>query len=733
MHSLSEFGANVPAFLAKLWKLVDDPETNELISWTEEGTSFYIRDQAQFARRLLPMYYKHNNMASFIRQLNMYGFHKIVSADAGSLRLDKDEMEFAHQCFLRGHPYLLEHIKRKVGKSQILTGKLDDGKDTTNGGVVVKAEYMNKILSEVKSMRGRQDSVENRLTAMKQENEALWRELSLLRQKHLKQQTIVNKLIQFLVTLVQPSQRLNKRRYPLMINNVAHPSGKSNNKDPNDLQRELVVSLRDSLHASQIMSRSSSGPTIHELDDSILPDAESILPEIDSDSSNTITLHVPGSELAEVIDAGLEPEILSPDSEVLDRLQEQTTSLHVPLLEVNSIGEEMSEKGLKTTSPSPELLLAVPPTELNPSIVVPGLHTGKGKPTIQVAVQTAPQKTLSRSAPTRSVSTRRSVANSSKVLSGGSKAGSYQDMKNTVDDSQPAIKKEPRVIPPRGRKRKQGNKNSALASRNDTPKIQNEPVDILADLGLVTDSTNTIMSGSPNIITDGSNGSICGSVASPVNQLVAFPESPIPVAHSPVSSSPSHCSMMQSVSMSPLSAGPTITDVTSPLIAQFPSNTAAEQVSPQPSPVRNLSSPYDMTLACTSQEGTSPTPSFKSSFNRDDLDHHVGAMDADLGTLKDFLNSSGIQLDANTLLGLFNPDESMMPEGDGSSFTSKMDASGNELMYYQPDFMDLEEIWNGDNGRSTPPSSPILPEVNTPIVLPTSPGFPSPASKRRRN
>ncbi|XP_052126474.1 heat shock factor protein isoform X10 [Frankliniella occidentalis] len=678
MHSLSEFGANVPAFLAKLWKLVDDPETNELISWTEEGTSFYIRDQAQFARRLLPMYYKHNNMASFIRQLNMYGFHKIVSADAGSLRLDKDEMEFAHQCFLRGHPYLLEHIKRKVGKSQILTGKLDDGKDTTNGGVVVKAEYMNKILSEVKSMRGRQDSVENRLTAMKQENEALWRELSLLRQKHLKQQTIVNKLIQFLVTLVQPSQRLNKRRYPLMINNVAHPSGKSNNKDPNDLQRELVVSLRDSLHASQIMSRSSSGPTIHELDDSILPDAESILPEIDSDSSNTITLHVPGSELAEVIDAGLEPEILSPDSEVLDRLQEQTTSLHVPLLEVNSIGEEMSEKGLKTTSPSPELLLAVPPTELNPSIVVPGLHTGKGKPTIQVAVQTAPQKTLSRSAPTRSVSTRRSVANSSKVLSGGSKAGSYQDMKNTVDDSQPAIKKEPRVIPPRGRKRKQGNKNSALASRNDTPKIQNEPVDILADLGLVTDSTNTIMSGSPNIITDGS-------------------------------------SMMQSVSMSPLSAGPTITDVTSPLIAQFPSNTAAEQ------------------------EGTSPTPSFKSSFNRcdingkDDLDHHVGAMDADLGTLKDFLNSSGIQLDANTLLGLFNPDESMMPEGDGSSFTSKMDASGNELMYYQPDFMDLEEIWNGDNGRSTPPSSPILPEVNTPIVLPTSPGFPSPASKRRRN
>jgi len=37
----------------------------------QDGTSFYIRDQAQFSRKLLPMYYKHNNMASFIRQLNM--------------------------------------------------------------------------------------------------------------------------------------------------------------------------------------------------------------------------------------------------------------------------------------------------------------------------------------------------------------------------------------------------------------------------------------------------------------------------------------------------------------------------------------------------------------------------------------------------------------------------------------------------------------------------------------
>lgn len=69
-------------------------------------------------------------------------------------------------------------------------------------------------------MRGRQESLDNKLGAMKHENEALWREIAMLRQKHLKQQQIVNKLIQFLVTLVQPSRGGGlsvKRRYPLMI------------------------------------------------------------------------------------------------------------------------------------------------------------------------------------------------------------------------------------------------------------------------------------------------------------------------------------------------------------------------------------------------------------------------------------------------------------------------------------------------------------------------------------
>lgn len=42
------------------------------------------------------------------------GFHKVVSVEQGGLKLEKDEMEFAHPFFLRGNEASLELIKRKV-------------------------------------------------------------------------------------------------------------------------------------------------------------------------------------------------------------------------------------------------------------------------------------------------------------------------------------------------------------------------------------------------------------------------------------------------------------------------------------------------------------------------------------------------------------------------------------------------------------------------------------------
>jgi len=93
-------------------------------------------------------------------------------------------MEFSHPCFKRNHPYLLEHIKRKIATSKSVA-------DDKSG---LKPEAVSKVLQDVRAMRGRQDSLDSRFSVMKQENEALWREIATLRQKHAKQQQIVNKV-----------------------------------------------------------------------------------------------------------------------------------------------------------------------------------------------------------------------------------------------------------------------------------------------------------------------------------------------------------------------------------------------------------------------------------------------------------------------------------------------------------------------------------------------------------
>ncbi|KAL7389063.1 hypothetical protein ABVT39_025865 [Epinephelus coioides] len=199
--------SNVPAFLTKLWTLVEDADTNEFICWSQEGNSFLVLDEQHFAKEILPKFFKHNNMASFIRQLNMYGFRKVMHIDTGIVKQERDgPVEFQHPYFKHGQDNLLENIKRKVSNTRPEENK-------------IRQEDLTKILASVQSVHSKQENMDVRLATLKRENEALWREISDLRQKHAHQQQLIKKLVHFIVTLVQNNRILNlKRKRPVLMN-----------------------------------------------------------------------------------------------------------------------------------------------------------------------------------------------------------------------------------------------------------------------------------------------------------------------------------------------------------------------------------------------------------------------------------------------------------------------------------------------------------------------------------
>lgn len=96
---------SVSAFISKTYEFLEDNQFPEIVDWNFEGTSIVIKNPVEFAQKVLNQYFKHRNLTSFVRQLNMYGFHK--------QRTHKVEFVYSHELFQRGKKHLLDQIKRK--------------------------------------------------------------------------------------------------------------------------------------------------------------------------------------------------------------------------------------------------------------------------------------------------------------------------------------------------------------------------------------------------------------------------------------------------------------------------------------------------------------------------------------------------------------------------------------------------------------------------------------------
>jgi heat shock transcription factor 1 len=175
----------LPAFLSKTFEIFSRADFASICGWNAAGDTIIIHDPDVFVKQVLPRFFKHRNLPSFVRQLNMYGFHKSV--------LDSNKREFRHKMFLRDKPQLLHLIKRKVNVTASPANATEKQRHDL---------WSEEILNEMKQLKTRSEIVEKRLrdveidnAIVRSDNIKLWKQLEVAKDKQMIMQEKMKKIL----------------------------------------------------------------------------------------------------------------------------------------------------------------------------------------------------------------------------------------------------------------------------------------------------------------------------------------------------------------------------------------------------------------------------------------------------------------------------------------------------------------------------------------------------------
>ncbi|CAI6492061.1 AEL_HP2_G0018460.mRNA.1.CDS.1 [Saccharomyces cerevisiae] len=232
-----------PAFVNKLWSMLNDDSNTKLIQWAEDGKSFIVTNREEFVHQILPKYFKHSNFASFVRQLNMYGWHKVQDVKSGSIQSSSDDKwQFENENFIRGREDLLEKIIRQKGSSNNHNSPSGNGNpangsnipldnaagiNNSNNNISSSNSFFNNghllqgktlrlmneanlgdkndvtaILGELEQIKYNQIAISKDLLRINKDNELLWKENMMARERHRTQQQALEKMFRFLTSIV---------------------------------------------------------------------------------------------------------------------------------------------------------------------------------------------------------------------------------------------------------------------------------------------------------------------------------------------------------------------------------------------------------------------------------------------------------------------------------------------------------------------------------------------------
>lgn len=217
---------------------LDNNDNIELIRWSDDGRSFIVLDEDEFARTLIPELFKHNNYASFVRQLNMYGFHKTVDIKDGSLRQSekarkgvKPPSMYSHPYFRKNRPDLLWLIQKPTGKSNAkrkrdgtIKGEGGDsdedrqyspgpegrpqgelGTAGNQGLAQLPRTELAAVRQELKKLQQQQGMISRMIGQLKDQNDQFYRQATAFQALHDRHENSINAILTFLATFYNRS------------------------------------------------------------------------------------------------------------------------------------------------------------------------------------------------------------------------------------------------------------------------------------------------------------------------------------------------------------------------------------------------------------------------------------------------------------------------------------------------------------------------------------------------
>lgn len=225
------------------YSFLDESKNTELIRWSDRGDSFVVLDEDEFAKTLIPELFKHNNYASFVRQLNMYGFHKRVGLSDNSMkaseRKNKSPSEYYNPYFKRGHPNLLWLINKPKGGTGTKKGKArqktedggdgsdedgQDGVEETFGqgysqgpgqtqraiSAVPEAGPLQRrelavVQNQLHELQKQQNTILNAISRLRKDHNQLYQQAVAFQTLHDRHESSINAILTFLATVYNRS------------------------------------------------------------------------------------------------------------------------------------------------------------------------------------------------------------------------------------------------------------------------------------------------------------------------------------------------------------------------------------------------------------------------------------------------------------------------------------------------------------------------------------------------